>query len=100
MLRHIVFFNVNNEVPVELKAQLLSEVKLKLEALLMLIPEIKRFEIGINVCTDAKAADLALTSDFESADSLKTYQEHPAHQAFVAWNSDKCPRTAVVDYFY
>jgi len=98
MLRHIVFFKVNSEVSVELKAQLLSEVKLKLETLPMLIPEIKQFEVGINVCSDAKAADLALTSEFESADALKTYQEHPAHLDFVAWNRDKCPRSSVIDY--
>lgn len=99
MLRHIVFFKVNSDISVELKALLLSEVKSKLEALPVLIPEIKQFEVGINICSDVKAADLVLTSEFESAESLRTYQEHPAHQAFVAWNRDKCPRTAVVDYF-
>lgn len=98
MIRHIVFFRMAHEIARDQKMVLLEEIKLKLEELPLLIPEILSFEIGINCVSDAKAADLSLLSDFASEESLLAYQLHPAHKDFVEWNRDKCPRYSVVDY--
>jgi len=99
MVRHIVFFRLLNELPEESRKELLNTVKLKLEELPGLIPEILSFEVGINITTDPGAAHLSLMGEFEDLNTLKTYQDHPAHRAFVAWNRDKCPKISVIDYF-
>lgn len=98
MIRHIVFFRLAETKPLDEKAKLLNIVKEKLEALPALIPEIRFFEIGINTAGDQKAADLSLLSEFDSMETLHTYQVHPAHKEFIAWNHDKCPKLSVVDY--
>ncbi len=100
MIRHIVFFRLAEILPADEKKELLNTVKRKLEALPALIPEIRFFEIGINSTIDPKAADLSLLSDFDSMESLQTYQEHPAHRDFINWNRGKCPKLSVVDYAY
>jgi len=99
MIRHIVFFRLLNELPEKSRNELLKTVKLKLEELPGLIPEILSFEVGINITADTGAAHLSLMGDFEDLNTLKTYQDHPAHRAFVAWNRDKCPKISVIDYF-
>lgn len=98
MIRHIVFFRLVNDLPDEARQELLHKVKLKLEELPGLIPEIRSFEVGINIVSGPGAADLSLMSEFNDTDDLRSYQDHPAHRAFVSWNRDKCPKFSVVDY--
>lgn len=98
MIRHIVFFRLAAEQTGESGLLLLTDVKSGLEKLPALIPEIQKMEVGINVAKDSKAADLSLISEFNDWDSLLEYQNHPDHQAFIAWNRDKCPKYSVVDY--
>lgn len=98
MIRHIVFLRLASEQTRESGLLLLADVKSRLEKLPALIPEIQKMEVGINVAKDSKAADLSLISEFKSWDSLQRYQNHPDHQAFIAWNRDKCPKYSVVDY--
>lgn len=100
MIKHIVFFKVAAPLSAAEKASLLNTVSQRLNELPGLIPEISRFEVGINMVDDIKAADLVLVSEFESAGALQSYQSHPAHQAFLMWNKDKCPKFSVVDYLF
>lgn len=98
MIRHIVFFKLDDEIPAAQRMTLLKEVKLKLEELPALIPEILSMEIGINSVRDPKAADLSLLSKYNDLAALQAYQVHPAHKAFMEWNRNKCPKFSVVDY--
>jgi hypothetical protein len=98
MIRHIVFLKLVDEIPADQRMTLLKVVKLKLEELPVLIPEILSMEIGINAVLDPKAADLSLFSQFKDWDALQTYKVHPAHMAFMEWNRNKCPKFSVVDY--
>lgn len=98
MIRHIAFFRLADDIPADQRTDMLKEVKLKLEALPALIPEILSLEIGINFAFDPKAADLSLLSKFDDRNALHTYQVHPAHKAFMEWNRNKCPKFSVVDY--
>ncbi|MBK6345190.1 MAG: Dabb family protein [Bacteroidales bacterium] len=100
MVRHIVFFRILDELSEENRSELLNTVKLKLEELPALIPQIRSFEAGINITTGPGAAHLSLMSEFDDIKALEAYQDHPAHKAFVAWNRDKCPKMAVVDYLH
>lgn len=98
MIRHIVFFKLTDEIPADQRMTLLKEVKLKLEELPALIPEILSMEIGLNSAKDPKAADLSLFSKFNDLDALQAYKTHPAHKAFMEWNRNRCPKFSVVDY--
>ncbi len=98
MIRHIVFFRLASEQSGESGLLLLAQVKSRLEKLPALIPTIQKIEVGINVAKDSKAADLSLITEFQDWDSLQNYQNHRDHQAFIAWNRDKCPKYSVVDY--
>jgi len=98
MIKHIVFLSLLNEMPAMEKAIVLAEVRSKLLELPSKIPGISFFDVGINLSSDPKAADLVILSEFENTDTLNDYLVHPAHQAFIAWNRDKCPKSTVVDY--
>lgn len=98
MIRHIVLFRLAELLPADEKKELLTTVKRKLEELPALIPEIRFFEIGINVNENGKAADLSLLSEFDSMETLHAYQVHPAHKSFIDWNRGKCPKLSVIDY--
>ncbi|MFH1119452.1 MAG: Dabb family protein [Bacteroidota bacterium] len=100
MIRHIVFFRLQEEIPADQRRTLLEEVQSKLEILPALIPEIQSFEIGINFTNDPKAADLSLLSSFRDIADLNIYQEHTEHKAFIEWNRNKCPKYSVVDYTF
>jgi hypothetical protein len=98
MIRHIVFLKLVDEIPADRRMTTLMEVRLKLEELPALIPEILSMEIGLNSAIDLKAANLSLLSHFKDWDALQTYKVHPAHKAFMEWNRNKCPKFSVVDY--
>lgn len=98
MVHHIVLFRCAESVQNEEAATVIAEVKYQMELLPALIPEILKFEVRPCVPFDRLAADLLLISEFADAEALQTYQQHPAHQAFVAWNSDKCPKISAADY--
>lgn len=98
MIKHIVFLKIVRDLPVPEKSLVLKEVRQRLRELPGMIPEIVSFEIGINQAVDDKAADLVILSDFDSQEDLKTYLIHPAHKAFIEWNRDRCPKSAVVDF--
>lgn len=100
MIRHIVFFKLHKTHTGDAGAQVLKAVKERLDQLPGLIPGILSMETGINQAGDPAAADLSLISRFENFRELQAYQIHPAHRDFVAWNRDKCPKYAVVDYEY
>gem|GEM_PF-212650 len=97
MIRHIVFLKVTETAEGE-RMDLLHQAKSRLLCLPGQIPLIRRFEAGINETPDAKAADLVLISEFDDYEALNAYLVHPAHQEFVEWNRNKCPKSAVVDY--
>lgn len=98
MIRHIVFFRISDQAEIADHEVLLIQVKSELEKLPAIIPEIVSFEVGINLNAVDGKADLSLLSTFSSSESLATYQNHPAHRAFVEWNRKRCPKIAVVDY--
>lgn len=98
MLHHIVLFKCAEYVQNEELATVIAEVKYQLELLPAFIPEILKFEVRPCLPFNRLAADLVLISEFADTEALQTYQQHPAHQAFIVWNSDKCPKISAADY--
>ena len=82
------------------KLELLSLLKQRLEQLPSLIPQIKDFEVGLNVTEVPWAFDIVLNAVFSSKADLDLYTIHPAHQDFVSFNKDKTIAKSVVDFYF
>lgn len=80
MVKHIILWQLKDELSDEEKAKVRADIKVGLEGLAGKIPGL----IDIHVQTemlDSSNADLMLDSTFEEADSLKGYAVHPEHVA-------------------
>lgn len=80
MVKHIILWQLNDELSAEEKETVKADIKAGLEGLAGQIPGL----IEIKVQTESLAssnADLMLDSSFEDEASLKGYAVHPAHVA-------------------
>lgn len=93
MIKHLVIFKFKDAAP-----ELVSAAKEQLLSLPPLIAEIVDFEVGINIGDDARAYDMVLVSRFESLETLKVYQDHPAHVAVVQALKPNFESVVTVDY--
>lgn len=78
MVKHIIIWNLKDELSVEEKKERCRLIKQGLEGLAGKIDGL----LEINVITDilgSSTGDLMLDSTFESAEALKGYSTHPEH---------------------
>lgn len=78
MVHHYVFWNLNETMTAEEKAEAGQKIKEKLEAVGKLVPGVVSLEVRINEL-DSSNRDVALLSSFESVEALGAYQVHPEH---------------------
>lgn len=86
MIRHIVFWKLKDSAE-QPKAASMARIKAEMEALPAVIPEIRHLSVSANLRCGPEEYDLMLYSEFDSAEALQLYQNHPAHKAassFVA----------------
>jgi len=62
------------------------------------IAGIEHLEIGRDVLRDARSWDLILIMRFVSVAALRGYQQHPEHQALMAFNQPFVANVASVDF--
>ena len=98
MIRHIVLFKLNQENSKLNKKEVLNLLKTNLENLKNKIPEIKFYEVGINLIDSPNSYDIALNSEFKSLEDLKKYKIHPEHLKIVEIINNYCDNRVVVDY--
>ena len=79
MIRHVVMWKFKEVGEGKTKAENLDIVRDKLFALLPIIPELKKMEIGKDVSHTDMSYDLILITEFENLDDLHTYAVHPEH---------------------
>ena len=95
MIKHIVFWKIKEDLDL---AGVYEEMKIRVEAMNGEIPGLMHVELGRDLNGSDVAYDIALYSEIESKDGLKTYQDHPKHQFvkefIVAVTSERC----MVDY--
>ncbi len=96
MLKHVVFFKFKKDTA----EASIAEVLEGLRGLPGIISEIKGFEFGRDVVRSERSYDMALVSVFDSLDSMKRYQVHPAHQAVVEKLKKICDSILAVDFEY
>ncbi len=99
MIKHVVMWRIaaaegNSK---EENIRLLQE---KLAALPSIIPEIRGYEIGVNIADSATAFDVVLISEFQSRNDLQTYRTHPEHVRVAEFIGKIREQSAVVDYEY
>ncbi len=82
MIAHIVVWNLNAQDEPERAADA-EAIRDALESLLDVIPEIVTLRVSRNAVGIEGNWDLGLVSEFATPEDLRTYIEHPAHQAAV-----------------
>ena len=83
MVKHIILWNLKDELSDEEKTKIKIEAKTNLENLVGQIPGL----IDLNIQTtyyESSNVDLMLDSTFESIDALKQYSIHPKHVEMAA----------------
>ena len=91
MIRHVIFIRINDKSKAE-------NIKSTLDSLPPQIPEIKRYDVGINEIESDRACDVCLISEFESYETLKIYNDHPAHVAALGVIRQHATQVYAVDY--
>lgn len=90
MVKHIILWQLKDELSPEEKISVKAGIKNGLESLAGKIPGL--LEIKVNCCgLSSSNADVMLDSSFTDADALKNYATHPEHVAVA--DSAVCPFT-------
>lgn len=94
MYKHVVSWEFENKN----KQENLKEMKVLLETLPSLIPEIVEYEIGLNVKDSELAMDMVLISSFNDEAAYKVYATHPEHRLVVEALHKVTSKAVIVDY--
>jgi len=98
MIKHFVFWKLNENAQGNDKATNAQLIKEKLEALNGQITGLLELEVGIDFVQGPASADVALYSVFETREALDAYQVHPAHEAAKGFIQSVTSGRQVVDY--
>ncbi|MBR6402492.1 MAG: Dabb family protein [Eubacterium sp.] len=80
MVKHVILWQLKDELSDAEKAQVKADIKAGLEGLAGQIPGLIDIKVNIEGLASSNA-DLMLDSSFEDEASLKGYAVHPAHVA-------------------
>lgn len=80
MVKHVILWQLKDELVGAEKQAVKEEIKKGLEGLAGRIPGMIDIKVEINGL-DTSTADVMLDSSFESAEALKNYSVHPEHVA-------------------
>lgn len=94
MLHHYVFIKFVKDTP----PSHIDEFCSRMRALCDIVPGIEQLLIGHDMLREARSWDLILDMRFTSVETLRHYQQHPAHQAVMAFNQPYVAEVGAVDY--
>ena len=97
MIRHVVMWKFKEEAEGKSRLENMEMVRERLYALVPIIPEIKKMEIGFDVKHTEASMDLMLLTEFDSLDALAIYAEHPDHLAVGAYVRAVTEKRIVLD---
>ena len=99
MVKHIVFFRLQDEAEGHSKLENAQIIKEGLENLVNLVPVLRKAEVGINIPNAPKTDyDLCLYCEFDSFADVDTYQTHPEHVKVATYIGTVRSGRAAVDY--
>ena len=94
MITHVVMMKFKDDVSDEQ----ITELEERLEELPDKIIEIQSYEFGRDMVRSERSYDFALVSVFANLETLRQYQEHPAHLKVVQKLGKMCDNIGVVDF--
>lgn len=80
MVKHVILWNLKDELSDSEKRKVAQGIKDGLEGLMGQIPGMTEIKVNIDGLPSSNA-DVMLDSTFETEDALKAYSTHPAHVA-------------------
>lgn len=98
MVKHIVFWTLQETAHGRTAEQNALEIKSRLEALNGRIPGLLKLEVGLDFSRGDSSADVALYSEFVDRDALAAYQVHPEHVEIADFVAVVRETRAVADY--
>lgn len=98
MLHHIVMWKLKDQALGLDKVGLAQELKKRLEALVGPVPEIRAFQVGLNVVPGDTARDVVLVSAFDDLAALERYAKHPRHLEVVEFVKQVVEERRAVDF--
>lgn len=97
MVKHIVLFQFQEQVPPAERQQKGQEIKMRTEALVGVIPGVQSLQVQLApVCTSTH--HILLEGLFDSQEALMQYQTHPAHVSIGDVLRQVCQQRACFDY--
>ena len=98
MIKHLVFFKVNDGVEGRTKAQSVALAKQMVESMNGKIPGLIKVELGVDFSDSDDSSDMALYSEFESREAFDSYAAHPEHVPVLAFIKSIISERKLVDY--
>lgn len=98
MIKHIVMWNIKDNIEGRTKLDNAKFIKEKMEQLKDFIEEVVTLEVGINIVEGEATKDLVLNAEFASLEDLNIYQEHPNHLEIVKLVKPYLEGRVVIDY--
>ncbi len=80
MTKHVILWQLKDELSAEQKAEVKKQIKAGLEGLVGKVPGLLEVHVNIDGLASSNA-DLMLDTTLESPEALKGYAIHPAHLA-------------------
>ena len=98
MIKHIVFWRLNESAHGNDKQSNAQILKEKLLAMQDKVKGLLKVEVGFDFSNEKDSCDVVLYSEFENRESLHEYQIHPDHEDIKKWLSEVRYERRVVDY--
>jgi hypothetical protein len=98
MIKHIVFWRLNESAygnDKQTNAQILKD---KLLAMQGKVDGLLKVEVGFDFSNEKGSCNVALYSEFTNKEALHQYQIHPDHEEIKKWLSEVRHERRVVDY--
>lgn len=97
MIKHIVMWNIKEDLDLDVTRETLKE---KLEALLDSVESLKEISVGFNYNDSEAKRDVVLMTSFLDKAGLDAYIVHPAHVQVGQYVRAVTKDRVVVDYEY
>jgi len=98
MIKHIVFWRLNEKAygnDKQTNSQILKE---KLLAMQGKVEGLLKVEVGFDFSNEKDSSDVVLYSEFSTKEALHQYQIHPDYEEIKKWLSEVRYERRVVDY--
>ena len=98
MIKHIVMWKFKDSAEGKTKEENIAFVRDSLYALVGVIDEIKKMEIGADISHTDMSMDMVLLTEFESVADMKAYAVHPEHVKVSTYVRKVIESRVVLDY--